>query len=245
MSAVLARSLMSIGEVLDRLRPEFSDITISKIRFLEAEGLIEPARTPSGYRRFSFADMERLRYVLTVQRDQYLPLRVIKEQLEAIDRGLQPPTSSSTGPRAPRPLVVAPQAAPEPEAFRSGGAIMRLTRDELAESADLTGTELGEVESAGLISPRAGGHYDADALEVANTVAALRRFGIEGRHLRAFKAASDREVGLIEQVAGPLRVQRDPAARARAGETARELASLVVRLHAALVRAGLDPALRD
>ena len=88
--SVPARAYLSIGEVLGKLRSEFPDITISKIRFLESEGLIEPQRTPSGYRKFTGGDLERLRYVLEAQRDQYLPLRVIKENLDALDRGLQP-----------------------------------------------------------------------------------------------------------------------------------------------------------
>src|SRR5436309_10001691 len=105
MTAVPSRAFMSIGEVLASLRAEYPDVTISKIRFLEAEGLIEPERTPSGYRKFSREDVARLRYVLSAQRDQYLPLRVIKAHLEAIDRGLEPPDSPGAGPQVPRALV--------------------------------------------------------------------------------------------------------------------------------------------
>src|SRR5439155_13895174 len=104
MTAIPARAFMSIGEVLATLRAEFPDVTISKIRFLEAEGLIEPERTPSGYRKFSRDDVGRLRYVLGQQRDNYLPLRVIKEHLDAIDRGLEPPGGAGGGPRVPRAL---------------------------------------------------------------------------------------------------------------------------------------------
>ena len=95
-SGMTSRAFMSIGEVLGQLRSDFPDITISKIRFLEAEGLVEPERTASGYRKFSREDVERLRYVLSAQRDHYLPLRVIKEHLDAIDRGLEPPALNGT-----------------------------------------------------------------------------------------------------------------------------------------------------
>ena len=102
---------MSIGEVLNRLRPDFPDVSISKIRFLEAEGLVEPERTPSGYRKFSLSDLERLRYILTQQRDRYYPLKVIREHLDAMERGLEPPTAAGEAARAPR--VVARRARRE------------------------------------------------------------------------------------------------------------------------------------
>src|SRR3954454_12351362 len=104
-----SRARMSIGEVLEQLRPDFPGLNISKIRFLESEGLVEPARTPSGYRKFSHRDVERLRYVLSAQRDQYLPLRVIREHLDAMDRGLDPPDSPGGHPRVPTRLVDAGQ----------------------------------------------------------------------------------------------------------------------------------------
>jgi DNA-binding transcriptional MerR regulator len=239
-----SRAHMSIGEVLGQLRPDFPDITISKIRFLEAEGLVEPERTASGYRKFSREDLARLRYVLSAQRDHYLPLRVIKEHLDAIDRGLEPPALTGTGPRVPRALVSA-EGLPGPEAFRPEVSEVRLSRAELLEAAGLQPDQLDQLEQYGLLAPRAGGsHYDSDALVVGRTVAEMARFGIEARHLRPFKAAADREIGLVEQVVTPLVRQRNPEARARADETARELAALSVRLHAALVRTGLGPGLR-
>lgn len=242
--AVPARAYMSIGEVLGRLRADFPDVTISKIRFLESEGLVEPQRTPSGYRKFSHEDVERLRYVLAAQRDQYLPLRVIKEHLDAIDRGLEPPQLPGGGPRVPRALVAA-DGYPGPETFTRDGTDLRLSRAELLEAAGLEETQLQQLESFGLVGARQGGHhYDGDALVVAQTVGELARFGLEPRHLRAFKAAADREVGLVEQVVTPLLRQRNPEARARAEEAVREIAALSVRLHAALVKAGLRPQLR-
>lgn len=241
--AVPAR-YMSIGEVLGQLRPDFPDITISKIRFLEAEGLVEPERTASGYRKFSREDLSRLRYVLTAQRDHYLPLRVIKEHLDAIDRGLEPPALGAGGPRVPRALVAA-DGLPGSDAFVPEVSEIRLSRKELLDAAGLQPEQLDQLEQYGLVGPRAGGsHYDGDALVVAKTVAEMARFGIEARHLRPFKSAAEREIGLVEQVVTPLVRQRNPEARARAEEVTRELAALSVKLHATLVRAGLGPGLR-
>ena len=232
--SVPARAYLSIGEVLGKLRGDFPDITISKIRFLESEGLIDPQRTPSGYRKFTSIDLERLRYVLSAQRDQYLPLRVIKENLDALDRGLQP---AATPGATPTPRLVSVDGELAPSHF-AGESELRLSRTELLESANLTEEQLVELESFGLISIR-GRFYDADALAVARTVSAIAAFGIEARHLRSFKLAADREVGLVEQVITPLLRQKSSDAKARAEEVANELASLSVKLHAALVRAGL------
>jgi DNA-binding transcriptional MerR regulator len=229
-----ARGTLSIGEVLSQLRVEFPDITISKIRFLEDQGLVQPDRTPSGYRKFSASDVARLRYVLGQQRDHYLPLRVIKEQLEAIDRGQNPSGA------APRPAHLAiTDNAPTAEHFRAAPAAMRLSRQELLNTAGLRPDQLAELEQFGLISQRSGDTYDDDALAIARVVAELARYGIEGRHLRSFKAAAEREVGLFGQVVGPLARQRSGDGRARAEEAIRELAALSVRLHTALVQIGL------
>ena len=231
---VPARGTLSIGEVLSQLRVDFPDVTISKIRFLEDQGLVQPDRTPSGYRKFSASDVARLRYVLSQQRDHYLPLRVIKEQLEAIDRG-----HGGSGGGAPRPAHLAiTDNAPTAEHFRSAPAAMRLSREELLNTAGLRSAQLVELEQFGLITPRSPGYYDDDALAVARVVAELARFGIEGRHLRSFKSAADREVSLFSQVATPIK-QRSSDGRAKAEETVRELAALSVQLHTALVQIGL------
>ena len=235
--SVPARAYLSIGEVLSKLRGDFPDITISKIRFLESEGLIEPQRTPSGYRKFTSVDLERLRYVLLAQRDQYLPLKVIKENLDALDRGLQPAANPGG---SPSPRLAAIDTSIAPSAFIEQTSL-RLSRDELLKSSGLDEEQLVELESYGLVVIK-GRHYDGDALTVAKAVAELASFGIEGRHLRAFKTAADREVGLVEQVITPLLRQKNPDSKARAEEVSRELASLSVRLHAALVRAGLNRA---
>src|SRR5687767_12459204 len=179
---------MSIGEVLAQLRGDFPDVTISKIRFLETEGLIEPERTSSGYRKFSRDDVARLRYVLAAQRDRYLPLRVIKEHLEALDRGLEPALPGEGSPQVPR-AVTAVDGLPGPEAFVSEVSDVRLTRAELAAAAGLTNEQLDQLEQYGMVAPRPGGsYYDGDALIVAKTVGEMHRFGIEARHLRPFKS---------------------------------------------------------
>ena len=241
MTAVASRGLMGIGDVLSVLRPEFPDVTISKIRFLESEGLVQPERTSSGYRKFSHADVERLRYVLACQRDQYLPLKVIRDHLEAIDRGLEPPTGIE-GPRVPRALV-STDGMPSSDTFRPAASEVRLSRGEILEASGLDDALLTQLEGYGLITKR-GQHYDGEALTVASTVAEMSAFGIEPRHLRTFKVAADREVGLVEQVVTPLLRQRDPEGQQRADDAIRQLASLSVRLHAALVKAGLATELR-
>jgi DNA-binding transcriptional MerR regulator len=235
--SVPARAYLSIGEVLGKLRGDFPDVTISKIRFLESEGLIEPQRTPSGYRKFTTVDLERLRYVLLAQRDQYLPLKVIKENLDALDRGLQPAVAAGS---APTPRLATIDGSLAPSAFLEQSE-MRLSRDELLSNSGLTEEQLVELESYGLIELK-GRHYDGDALTVAKVVTEIAAFGIEGRHLRAFKTAADREVGLVEQVITPLLRQKNPESKARAQEVSREIASLSVRLHSALVRSGLNRA---
>ncbi len=243
-ATIPASAYLSIGEVLAKLRPEFSDVTISKIRFLESEGLIEPQRTPSGYRKFTPGDIQRLRYILSAQRDQYLPLKVIREHLEAMDRGLEPPESPGASPRVPV-AVVGGGGFPAADEFARDGADLRLSRDELLATADIDSDLLDALESYGLIASRRNGqHYDGDAVVVATAAGELASYGIEPRHLRAFKSAAEREAGLIEQVVTPLLRGRGADAKGRAEETTRTLAALSVRLHAALVKAQLGPDLR-
>ncbi len=229
---------MNIGQVLDELRPDFPGVTIPKIRFLEDKGLIKPERTPSGYRKFSDEDVDRLRYVLRMQRDHYLPLKVIGEHLDAIDRGLEPPPLEPVVPTVPQ-VALAEDGMPSAASFLRRDNL-RLSRKELLKIADITEELLDELEQYGLVtSMRGTGHYDTDALVIARTARELADFGFEPRHLRAFKTAADREVGLVEQVVAPHKRGRDAAAKARAEETVSEIAALSVRLHATLVKAGL------
>jgi DNA-binding transcriptional MerR regulator len=226
MNASHARPYLGIGEVLASLRADFPDISVSKIRFLESEGLIAPARSPSGYRKFAAADVERLRYILTAQRDQYLPLRVIKERL--VPATADPPDGDRPGDRAP-------------DQSGRGGRGVRLTRRELLEAAGIDEENLAELEDFGLVR-REGRQYGPDALEIARTVAALAAYGVQARHLRAVRAAAERETSLIEQVIAPTLRQRNPAARENAGRTARQIAALSLRLHRALIEAALAEA---
>ncbi|HYB87031.1 MAG TPA: MerR family transcriptional regulator [Streptosporangiaceae bacterium] len=212
MSAEPARAYFGIGEVLVQLQDEFPDVSVSKIRFLETEGLIQPARSPSGYRRFAAADVDRLRYILTAQRDRYLPLRVIKDQLDAVEEDDGP-----GGPGAP------------------------LTRRELLEAAGLDEARLAELEDFGLVR-RSGRHYGPDALAAARAVVALGGYGVQARNLRVLRASAERETALIEQVVAPVLRQRSPGARDRARQTAREIAAIALRLHAALIEAALADA---
>lgn len=214
-----ARGQLGIGEVLAQLRPEFPDISTSKIRFLEAEGLIEPERTRSGYRKFGVADVQRLRHILTLQRDSYLPLRVIKERL-AIGEAAAGSASSAPG---------------------NDGDGDGLTRRQLLDEAGISDAELTELEDYGLIR-RVGRTYGGEALAVARAVMALRQYGVQARHLRAVKAAADREATLVEQVVAPRLRQRGPGARDAALRTAWQIADLTLRLHATLVESALADA---
>jgi uncharacterized protein len=220
MSEQSAHGQFGIGEVLAQLRPEFPDISTSKIRFLEAEGLIEPARSRSGYRRFSAPDIERLRYILTMQRDSYLPLRVIRERL------------ADTGDAAHG--VAAP-------AGNGQSPVTAMTRRQLLEAAEIDDAELTELEDYGLIR-RVGRQYGEYALAVARWAAALRQYGVQARHLSAVKAAADREANLVEQVIAPQLKQRGPGARDAAARTAWQIADLMLRLHATLVESALAEA---
>ncbi|MDH6109014.1 DNA-binding transcriptional MerR regulator [Kitasatospora sp. MAP12-15] len=229
------QELLSIGAVLAFLRDDFPEVTISKIRFLEAEGLVEPQRTPSGYRKFGPSDVERLAYVLRMQRDHYLPLRVIREHLDAIERGEAPPALPVAEAR-PGPLEEADRELVAAAVAPSG---VRLGRAELLAAAGAQERDLVEWESYGLVVAGADGGYDAETLQIARLVAELGRFGLEPRHLRQVKAAAEREIALVDQVVAPLRRHRNPQTRAHAETTARELATLAVRLHATMVQAGL------
>ena len=227
MSAEPARAYLGIGEVLALLRAEFPDVSVSKIRFLENEGLIQPARSPSRYRKFAPADVERLRYILTAQRDQYLPLRVIKDQLDAVEEDGYGEPGRYPAP-AGRPAGPAHPAGP-------------LTRRELLEATGLEEAQLAELEDFGLVR-RSGRHYGPDALAAARAIVALGGYGVQARNLRVLRASVERETALIEQVVAPILRQRSPGARDRARQTAREIATIALQLHAALIEAALADA---
>ena len=211
-SGTPGRGSVSIGQVLDELSPEFPDISPSKIRFLEAEGLIQPLRSSSGYRRFSAADIKRLRFILTAQRDEYLPLRVIKERLDALDG------------------AAADGAVPP----------VAMTRSELLAAAGAAEELLAELEDYGLI--RRARSYGTATLSVLRSAVRLGEYGVQPRHLRVIKAAAERETALVEQAVAPLARQkgsREPALRA-AQDLAAHIAALhAILVEDGLAEAGL------
>lgn len=229
----------SIGQILASLKAEFPDVSISKIRFLEAEGLITPERAPSGYRRYAETDLERLRYVLSVQREHYLPLRVIREHLDLMDRGLAPPAVPTLR-SGPDGAVSAGSGGPADGAPHAGPAApkppLRLSRQDLLEASGLTESALSELERTQIVQTKRGStHYGRDALTLAIAARRMAEYGIDGRHLRAFKMSADREVGLVEQAIAP-HVRRAGGNRDVSGE----VTQLVISFHAALVRTAMD-----
>lgn len=213
--------LLSIGQVLARLIPEFPDLTPSKLRFLEERQLITPARTESGYRKFSTIDLDRLRFVLTMQRDHYLPLKVIRGYLDELDAGRQP-TLPGGATQAPSML----------------SSERRYTRDELIREAGANPMLLGDAITASLILPAEV--FGEDTLSVLRALVELQRSGIEPRHLRGFRAAAERELGLIESALIPVARRKDASSRAKAAELAREIAGQLEVVRGSLIRSALS-----
>ncbi|MEP7193410.1 MAG: MerR family transcriptional regulator [Actinomycetota bacterium] len=220
------------------LAPDFPDITISKIRFLEAEGLVTPGRTGTGYRRFSPDDLERLRYILTAQRDRFWPLKVIREALDKIERGLEPEPDGGT---SSRPQVPAGIGDPDlPTAFDlRRRSTLSLTDVEVQDASGLDKPTFDALSTYGLLCPDPSGHYGDAALAVARAAGALAAYGIEPRHLRPFRAAADREIGLVQQVVSPLRVRNRAAGRTAPRDPTPQILAECIALHAALVKSGL------
>jgi DNA-binding transcriptional MerR regulator len=230
--AALAR--LGIGQVVAELQTEFPELTISKIRYLEAEGLIDPERTPSGYRKFTFADVERLRLILRHQGAiPPWPLGHIRQLLDDMDNGRMPNGAAGHTVRVPH-LTLADDGLPTAASFSGGRSQLRLSREELLESSGLDPDVLDAVEEFGLITRRpTQTYYDGDDLQVAALVADFAELGLEPRHLRHFAAQADREAGLVEQIVTPRARSTDQEA---ADEAAAALAVLSVRLHTVLVR---------
>jgi DNA-binding transcriptional MerR regulator len=232
-----ALSGMSIGAVLDLLRPDFPDVTISKIRFLEAEGLVTPQRAASGYRRFTAYDCARLRFILTAQRDQYLPLKVIKAQLDAQPDGELPLTGSSYG--VPRLVTVGDGAPAEADAVAVSASPVRLSREDLIDRSGVDDDLLTALLKAGVITTGPGGFFDEHAVVILQCARALADYGVEPRHLRAFRSAADRQSDLIAQIAGPLVKAGKTGSRDRADDLAREVAALAITLHTSLIKSAV------
>ena len=242
----------TIGEVLNQLKEEFEDITISKIRFLESEGLIYPDRTESGYRKFTDDDIDRLRFILTAQRDHYLPLKVIREQLERVDAG-EPgvpgaaaltSTAEDTDQLAGRRAA---EIAAALEAAVSGGegllleqppAQVALNLRDFCEATGLDQADVRALRDFGIIGERGDdgtGPFDGDDLLAARAARELLRLGLEPRHLRMYRQFVDREVALFEQLVTPLLRQRNPEARRQATRQLDKLATLTSRMKRSLL----------
>ncbi|WNB84313.1 MerR family transcriptional regulator [Cellulomonas sp. ATA003] len=221
------RASMRISDVLGALQLEFPTVTNSKLRFLEEQGLVEPVRTQAGYRQYSPADVERLRFVLRQQRDRYLPLKVIGEQLAALDAG-----DESQAP-APARLATADGVRQAPTVAG------RFSAAGLAAEAGVDEQVVTELVEAGVLRPGPRGQFDLWARDVVVLAATLREHGIDARHLRGFRAAADRQVDLVEQVVAPWRGQHTSSSRARAATLAAEVGELCGQLHTVMVRAGV------
>lgn len=248
MTAPDSRALagISIGAVLELLRPDFPDVTISKIRFLETEGLITPERTGSGYRRFSAYDCARLRFILTAQRDQYLPLKVIKAQLDAQGDGSLPHAGSPYA--QPRLVRVSDgrmsggrdsDKAAEADAPAPTTAQVRLSQEDLLKRSGINLEFLTALRKSGVITTGPGGLYDEHSVVIAQCARALGDYGVEQRHLRAFRSAADRQSDLIAQIAGPVVKAGKAGARDRADDLAREVAALAITLHTSLIKSAV------
>lgn len=251
----------SIGEVLSQLRPEFPDTTISKLRFLESEGLVDPERTPAGYRKYSDSDIARLRYVLTAQRDHYLPLKVIREHLSDLDSGVVPTpmipgvTPMVRGHHGEVPQqraalrAVGPVNVPdEPEVeVDDESAARRFNRVELRELANINEGFLVQLEQFGVVVSDHAGMFNSDDVVIAEAAAGLRAYGVEPRHIRAFRGSVDREIGLYTQIVKPLTHRKSSGNRDQQGgavdparQTAAELCALSSRLHSAMLHSAMS-----
>ncbi len=221
----------TIGEVLTLLRPEFPDISISKIRYLESQGLISPERTPSGYRKFTHADIERLRFVLSEQRDRYLPLKVIKARVEQWERG-ELDDEATEGP------VSRDEAPAEKPDLGTPLRPVRLDRGGLAEAANVPEAMVDELVAFGLVSPDTSTDeavYDETDLVIAKIAHKFGTYGIRARHLRIFRQAADRESDLFDRAVAPLAAQAGADAAVRTQKALVELSTLGKHLHQALL----------
>lgn len=228
----LTKGYMSIGRVVEILAKESPDLSISKVRYLEDEGLIEPKRTKGGYRRFSEGDVERLKLILKLQHERYLPLRVIKRELRKV----------STGRVRASELVVEPGVAASTEAFVDDGR--RMTLDEVVEATGMTTKEIKELEQFGLVKAGSGDKgpvYRPGSVKVMHVVRNMSKHGIEARHLKMYQSFAERESTLLGQIVAPVLRQKSEDAKGEAWHTLGELASLSGELRQAL----LDNNLKD
>jgi DNA-binding transcriptional MerR regulator len=233
-----AARLLSIGEVLNELRGEFDDISVSKIRFLESSGLVTPARTASGYRKFSLVDLDHLRYILRVQRDHFLPLRVIREHIDAMNRGLEPPALTNVAPTMPRALV-----STDTLATNAKPTTVKLAKNELARECDVTIELVDELIEYGLLSNTE--FFVATDVAIVASAKELSAFGLTARHLKTVATAAAREVDLIAPIAKSQRTAKNANSRAEVEETAIAIGNLLSGLHHNLVRGLIDSQYRS
>jgi DNA-binding transcriptional MerR regulator len=226
------RNYQSIGEVLVSVKTEFPDITISKIRFLESEGLIDPERTPSGYRKFYDKDLDRLKSILRMQRDEYLPLKVIKERLlqqEETDGGPEVSAAVTAGAEVEEELAEAVTG-------------LQMSIEEMSAATGIDRDRIKELESFGLVraqGPESARYYDGDDYIVLSIVKDLFRYGVEPRHLTMYKHFAERESTFFESIVMPQLRQRNPEARRVAATSLTELAKASRKLKQALLRTNL------
>ncbi|GMR03055.1 MAG: MerR family transcriptional regulator [Acidimicrobiia bacterium] len=218
----------TIGEVINLLRPNFPDVTVSKIRFLESKGLIQPERSASGYRMFSDDNVRRIEYVLTEQRDHFLPLKVIKSKLVAWEKGEASP--------------VAPDHGPPPEAYFASSGVS-LTESEISRSSGLSRDQLAAIIAEGLLEPTElpdGSLVFTDAdLQIARATNRLLTRGLEPRHLRRIRLAADRQTDLLGQLVAPLLRHRNPDNQRRSAEILADTAQASAAVQETLVRSRL------
>jgi DNA-binding transcriptional MerR regulator len=225
---VATRNYMSIGEILVTLKTEFPDITISKIRFLEGEGLIDPERTPSGYRKFRQEDVDRLRTILRMQRDEYLPLKVIKER---IDKSEEEP-----GVRKPVPLDTGEDQIASPPTG------LHMSIEELSAATGVDGNRIKELEGFGILCTHGRNgepYYDGDDFVVLSIAKDFFKYGIEPRHLMMYRHFAEREATFFESIVMPMLRQKNPDARRAAADNLTDLAALSRKFKQALLRSNL------
>lgn len=210
--------LFNIGHVLAELNKEFENLSPSKLRFLEEQGLVSPQRTTSGYRKFTQLDIERIRIVLELQRDQYLPLKVIRTYLSDLDAGKQPSLPSG--------------ATVNPQHLRQARN-KTFTKIEMIAETAISDSLIGEAQDVNLIGTEP---FESKDVEIARAIVHLQRFGIAPRHLRGLKASTDREIGIIEGVVAPVLSKNDTANRSRAAHYAAEIENQFASIRAELIR---------
>ena len=238
------RNYRSIGEVLVSVKTEFPDITISKIRFLEAEGLIEPERTPSGYRKFYSRDVDMLKSILRMQRDEYLPLKVIKERLlqQAAEDEAAAADDDGGEAAAGRAEAAAASRAAASEEIADAPTGLQMSLEEMAAATGVDRERIKELESFGIVSshgPENARYYDGDDYIVLSIVKDFFRYGVEPRHLTMYKHFEEREASFFEQIVAPMMRQKNPDARRVAADTLAELTVTSRKFKQALLRTNI------